>query len=46
MNVSIFLALLGLGIASAFPRVDHTLEAQPNLFEATDEEVSDMVGTR
>nr|KAF6292322.1 hypothetical protein mPipKuh1_009762 [Pipistrellus kuhlii] len=43
MNASIFLALFYLGIASAAPEMDHSLHAQSNLFEATDEEVSDMV---
>lgn len=43
MNVSIFLTLLFLGIASPFPKVDHSLDALSNLFEATAEEVSDLV---
>lgn len=45
MNASIFLTLLCLGIASVAPEVDHTFDAQSNLFDAIVEEVSDMVGS-
>lgn len=44
MNISIFLTLLFLGVASPFPKVDHSGDALSNLLEATVEEVSDLVG--